>query len=208
MNVDNPLIIVTVENVNSSFSVTCSLDLRHIVLAEKNVELHKGHLTMKLRRPRATASIHSSGRIVCTGSTSVSESRVAARRFARRLQKLGYEVKLQNFKVTCVMGSCNMPFAIDLIPFSQKFSSASFVDSVRHHVVRYKIDDLKAIARVHATGYIYVLAPSIKNLRSAIKHIFPLVKACGRMQTKEEKKKYHLRNLKRYIKKYGFDKKL
>uniref|UniRef100_A0A673JUR6 Uncharacterized protein n=1 Tax=Sinocyclocheilus rhinocerous TaxID=307959 RepID=A0A673JUR6_9TELE len=43
---------------------------------------------MKLRKPRITATIWSSGKIICTGATSEVEAKLGARRLARCLQKI------------------------------------------------------------------------------------------------------------------------
>ena len=67
-----PEIDIVINNVVCSFSVRCHLNLRGIALSGRNVEYRRenGMVTMKLRRPYTTASIWSSGRITCTGSTS------------------------------------------------------------------------------------------------------------------------------------------
>ena len=51
-------------------------------------------VTMKLRRPYTTASMWSSGKITCTGANSEEQAKVAARKYARVLQKLGNVSKL------------------------------------------------------------------------------------------------------------------
>lgn len=75
-------------------------------------------ITMKLRRPYTTASIWSSGKVTCTGATSEVQAKVAARRFARSLQKLGFKVRFNNYRVVNVLGTCCMPFAIKITSFS------------------------------------------------------------------------------------------
>lgn len=77
-------------------------------------------VTMKLRKPYTTASIWSSGKITCTGATSEDQSHVAARRFARCLQKLGFKARFTNYRVVNVLGTCSMPFAIRITAFSEK----------------------------------------------------------------------------------------
>lgn len=42
------------------------------------------------------------------------DSRLAGRKYARILQRLGYEVKFNHFKVQNVVASCDMKFAISL----------------------------------------------------------------------------------------------
>lgn len=78
-------------------------------------------VTMKLRKPYTTASIWSSGKITCTGATSEDNAKIAARRFARSLQKLGFEVRFNNFRVVNVLGTCSMPFGIKINSFSAKY---------------------------------------------------------------------------------------
>lgn len=123
---DTPEIDIMINNVVCSFSVKCHLNLRQIALKGVNVEFRRenGMVTMKLRRPYTTASIWSSGRITCTGATSEDQSKIAARRYARALQKLGFEVRFQNFRVVNVLGTCRMPFGIRIISFSKKYKEA------------------------------------------------------------------------------------
>lgn len=79
---------------------------------------------MKLRKPQATATIWSSGKITCIGSKSEYDAKIASKRIARIIQRLGYqEVKFCSFKVINVLGSCSFPFCIKVIPFSEKYKS-------------------------------------------------------------------------------------
>jgi transcription initiation factor TFIID TATA-box-binding protein len=81
-------------------------------------------VTMKLRRPYTTASMWSSGKITCTGANSEDQARVAARRYARVLQKLGFSAKFHNFRVVNVLGTCTLPFGIKITQFSQTHREA------------------------------------------------------------------------------------
>ena len=112
---------IVINNVVSSFNVRCHLNLRDIALNGVNVEYRKenGMVTMKLRHPYTTASIWSSGKITCTGANSEDQARVAARRFARQLQKLGFNTRFKNYRVVNVLGTVTLPFAINIINFSQ-----------------------------------------------------------------------------------------
>ncbi|KAG8042628.1 hypothetical protein G9C98_005262 [Cotesia typhae] len=102
-----PEIDILIRNVVCSFSVRCHLNLREIALNGSNVEYRKenGMITMKLRRPYTTASIWSSGKVTCTGAETEHEAKVAARRIARSLQKLGFKVRFNNFRVVNVLGT-------------------------------------------------------------------------------------------------------
>lgn len=92
--VESPEINVAINNVVCTFSTRCHLNLKTIALNGDNVELKKaqGMLNMKLRKPSATASIWSSGKITVTGASSEDAAKIAARRIARKLQLLGFNV--------------------------------------------------------------------------------------------------------------------
>jgi transcription initiation factor TFIID TATA-box-binding protein len=47
---------------------------------------------MRLRDPKTTALIFASGKMVCTGAKSVLESNRAARKYAKIIQSLGFNV--------------------------------------------------------------------------------------------------------------------
>ncbi|KAI5613976.1 TATA box-binding protein-like protein 2 isoform X1, partial [Silurus asotus] len=58
--------------------------------------------------------------------TSEEQSRLAARKYARAVQKLGFPAKFLNFKIQNMVGSCDVRFPIrleDLVLTHQQFSS-------------------------------------------------------------------------------------
>jgi len=167
---------IVINNVVGSFSVKCHLNLRDIALRGLNVEYRRenGMVTMKLRRPYTTASMWSSGKITCTGANSEDQAKVAARRYARVLEKLGFNVKFRNFRVVNVLGTCTMPFGIKITHFSQKYKEASYEPEL-HPGVTYKIQKPKATLKIFSTGSITVTAPSVANVQAAIEKIYPLV---------------------------------
>uniref|UniRef100_G3PA81 TBP-like 1 n=1 Tax=Gasterosteus aculeatus aculeatus TaxID=481459 RepID=G3PA81_GASAC len=113
---------IIITNVVATFRVRCHLNLRTIALEGTNV-IYKpeiGKVLMKLRKPKITASIWSSGKIICTGATSEDDAKLGARRLARVLQKLGFKVRFSAFKVVNVLAVCSMPFGIQLVDFTIK----------------------------------------------------------------------------------------
>ncbi|XP_022904028.1 TATA box-binding protein-like 1 [Onthophagus taurus] len=171
-----PEIDIVINNVVCSFSVRCHLNLRDIALNGLNVEYRKenGMVTMKLRRPYTTASIWSSGKVTCTGATSEDQAKIAARRFARCLQKLGFNVRFNNYRVVNVLGTCSMPFAIRINSFSERHKEADYEPEL-HPGVTYKLKSPKATLKIFSTGSVTVTAPSVMDVQAAIEHIFPLV---------------------------------
>ena len=60
---------------------------------------------MRIREPKTTALVFASGKVVVTGAKSEDDSRLAARKFARIIQKLGFETKFTDFKIQNIVGS-------------------------------------------------------------------------------------------------------
>ena len=52
--------------------------------------------------------------MVCTGAKSEEDSRFAARKYARIIQKLGFPAKFKEFKIQNMVGSCDVKFPIRL----------------------------------------------------------------------------------------------
>ena len=69
---------------------------------------------MRIRDPKTTALIFASGKMVCTGAKSEEQSRLAARKYARIVQKLGFPAKFTEFKIQNIVGSCDVKFPIRL----------------------------------------------------------------------------------------------
>src|ERR1700709_996620 len=69
---------------------------------------------MRIREPKTTALIFASGKMVVTGAKSEDHSRLASRKYARIIQKLGFDAKFTEFKIQNIVGSCDVKFPIRL----------------------------------------------------------------------------------------------
>ena len=69
---------------------------------------------MRIRDPKTTALIFASGKMVVTGAKSEDDSRLASRKYARIVQKLGFDAKFSEFKIQNIVGSCDVHFPIRL----------------------------------------------------------------------------------------------
>jgi len=69
---------------------------------------------MRIREPKTTALIFASGKMVVTGAKSEDDSRLASRKYARIVQKLGFDAKFAEFKIQNIVGSCDVKFPIRL----------------------------------------------------------------------------------------------
>uniref|UniRef100_A0A182NHS7 TATA box-binding protein-like 1 n=1 Tax=Anopheles dirus TaxID=7168 RepID=A0A182NHS7_9DIPT len=186
---DQPEIDIVINNVVCSFSVRCHLNLQEIARCANNVEFRRenGMVTMKLRRPYTTASIWSSGKITCTGATSEHQAKIAARRYSRCLQKLGFNVRFRNFRIVNVLGTCSMPWGIMIVNFSERYKKDASYEPELHPGVTYKLQSPKATLKIFSTGSITVTAASVAFVQAAIEQIFPLVYEFRKKRTPLEK---------------------
>lgn len=122
-------ILPQLQNIVSTVNLSCKLDLKTIALQARNAEYNPKRFAaviMRIREPRTTALIFSSGKMVCTGAKSEDDSRLAARKYARIIQKLGFNAKFLDFKIQNMVGSCDVKFPIrleGLVLTHGKFSS-------------------------------------------------------------------------------------
>ena len=180
MDSGNESIDIIVTNVVATFTTLCPLVLRTIALNGFNViyKPEAGQVQMKLRKPKITASIWSSGKIMCAGATSEEESKRGARRIARCLQKLGFKVRFSSFRVVNVLAVCYMPFAIHLIDFTKNnFRNASYEPEL-HPAATYRIKKIKATVQVFSTGSITITGPNVKNVVKGVERVYPLLFQC------------------------------
>jgi transcription initiation factor TFIID TATA-box-binding protein len=61
--------------------------------------------------------------MVCTGAKSEQDSLLAARKYARMIQKLDFPVSFSEFKIQNIVGSCDVKFPIRLDDLHNKNKS-------------------------------------------------------------------------------------
>eukprot|EP00475_Leptophrys_vorax_P032060 TRINITY_DN4907_c0_g1_i4.p1 TRINITY_DN4907_c0_g1~~TRINITY_DN4907_c0_g1_i4.p1 ORF type:complete len:255 (-),score=23.56 TRINITY_DN4907_c0_g1_i4:297-1061(-) len=111
-------IVPVLQNIVSTVNMDCRLDLKTIALRARNAEYNPKRFAaviIRIREPKTTALVFASGKMVCTGAKSEEQSRLAARKYARIIQKLGFDqVKFKDFKIQNIVGSCDVRFPIKL----------------------------------------------------------------------------------------------
>ncbi|KAJ7173776.1 TBP-domain-containing protein [Mycena filopes] len=110
-------IVPTLQNIVATVNLDCRLDLKTIALHARNAEYNPKRFAaviMRIRDPKTTALIFASGKMVVTGAKSEDDSRLASRKYARIVQKLGFEAKFSEFKIQNIVGSCDVRFPIRL----------------------------------------------------------------------------------------------
>jgi transcription initiation factor TFIID TATA-box-binding protein len=106
-----------IENVVCTVDLKHKLKLRKIALLALNSEYNPRQLNaviMKIKNPNTTALIFSCGKMICTGANNIKQARLSARRFARIIQKIGFQVDFSDFVIQNLVGSIDLGYGIHL----------------------------------------------------------------------------------------------
>jgi transcription initiation factor TFIID TATA-box-binding protein len=111
-------IVVQVQNIVASVDLGCTVDLKQLAMHARNAEYNPKRFSavvLRLRHPAATALVFHSGKIMVTGTRTEHDCRLAARKFARLVQKLGNEdARFVSFQIHNMVGTADLRFPVQL----------------------------------------------------------------------------------------------
>ena len=119
---------VRMVNCVCTFSIGLNhLDLCNVVRLIPFCEFNKRKFaaaSLRLRHPRSTCLIFSSGNLVVTGCRSESEALLASYRYCALLrQHLGLCMRLQKFRIQNLVAAAKMPWNVDLVAIARKWQT-------------------------------------------------------------------------------------
>uniref|UniRef100_A0A8C2NME0 TATA-box-binding protein n=1 Tax=Capra hircus TaxID=9925 RepID=A0A8C2NME0_CAPHI len=168
------------QNIVSTVNLGCKLDLKTIALRARNAEYNPKRFAaviMRIREPRTTALIFSSGKMVCTGAKSEEQSRLAARKYARVVQKLGFPAKFLDFKIQNMVGSCDVKFPIrleGLVLTHQQFSS---YEPELFPGLIYRMIKPRIVLLIFVSGKVVLTGAKVRaEIYEAFENIYPILK--------------------------------
>jgi hypothetical protein len=111
-------IVPVVKNVDIMVSLGCIIDLTRVARKLPNCEFDprkRSGAILRLRNPKATGTLFKSGNLRCMGASSEFLALCAARKFARKVARLGmYKLHFRKFRVTNIMASADVGFPTDV----------------------------------------------------------------------------------------------
>ena len=166
-------------NVVSTFQLNTKLDLRKIVQKARNAEYNPKRFAgaiMRIANPKSTALIFQTGKIVCTGTKSIEESKIASKKFAKIIKKIGYTIRYSNFNVQNIVGSCDVRFPITLRTlFDSNTEFCQFEPEVFPGLV-YRMASPKVTLLVFSTGKVVLTgAKDEDSLNYAYRNIYKIL---------------------------------
>ncbi|XP_055300153.1 uncharacterized protein LOC129567362 [Sitodiplosis mosellana] len=177
----DPAILPQLQNIVSTVNLNCKLDLKKIALHARNAEYNPKRFAaviMRIREPRTTALIFSSGKMVCTGAKSEEDSRLAARKYARIIQKLGFTAKFLDFKIQNMVGSCDVKFPIRLEGLVLTHSKFSSYEPELFPGLIYRMVKPRIVLLIFVSGKVVLTGAKVRQeIYDAFDNIYPILKS-------------------------------
>ncbi|XP_054708122.1 uncharacterized protein LOC129217807 [Uloborus diversus] len=173
-------IIPKVHNVVCSVDLGCTLDLLKIALRLRNAEYNPKRfhaVVMRILEPRTAALIFRTGRIVVTGARSEAAAHLAARKYARLIQKLGFDVKFIDFKIQNMVASCDVKFPVQIERlYSSHYQFSNYEPEIFPGLI-YRMVKPRLVLLIFVSGKIVLTGgKSRADLKESFENIYPILK--------------------------------
>jgi transcription initiation factor TFIID TATA-box-binding protein len=170
-------IVPTLQNIVATVNLDCRLDLKTIALHARNAEYNPKRFAaviMRIRDPKTTALIFASGKMVVTGAKSEDDSKLASRKYARIIQKLGFAAKFTDFKIQNIVGSCDIKFPIRLEGLASKHHPFSSYEPELFPGLIYRMIKPKIVLLIFVSGKIVLTGAKVREeIYQAFETIYP-----------------------------------
>lgn len=172
-------LVPTLHNIVATVNLECRLDLKTIALHARNAEYNPKRfaaVVMRIREPKTTALIFASGRMVITGAKSEEFCRLAARKFARIIQKLGFPAKFSEFKIQNIVGRCDVKFPVRLEGLAFSHGHFSSYEPELFPGLIYRMVKPKVVLLIFVSGKIVLTGAKVREeIYQAFENIYPVL---------------------------------
>jgi transcription initiation factor TFIID TATA-box-binding protein len=173
-------VVPNVQNVVSTVSLGIQLDLKRIALKAKNAEYNPRRFAaviMRIRDPKTTALIFSSGKMVITGAKSEESSKVACKKYARIIQRLGYgHAKFLDFRIQNIVASCDIRFPVRLESLAHAHNQFCSYEPELFPGLIYRMITPKVVLLIFVSGKLVLTgAKERKDIYQAFSNIYSVL---------------------------------
>jgi len=173
-------IVPTLQNIVATVDLGVKLDLKAIALGARNAEYNPKRFAaviIRIRDPKTTALIFASGKMVVTGAKSEDSARVAARKFAKTIARLGFPQEFKDFKVQNIVGSCDVKFPIRLEGLSYTHQLFCSYEPELFPGLIFRMKQPKIVLLIFVSGKVVLTGAKTRDqIYEAFEKIYPLLK--------------------------------
>lgn len=173
-------IVPVIQNVVATTNLGVQLDLKRIALRARNAEYNPKRFAaviMRIREPKTTALIFSSGKIVVTGAKSEKESSRASRKYAKIVYKLGYDkAKFTEFTVQNIVASCDVHFPVRLEGLAHAHNNFCSYEPELFPGLIYRMMKPKIVLLIFVSGKVVLTGAKVRQeIYDAFDNIYPVL---------------------------------
>ncbi|GLJ39013.1 hypothetical protein SUGI_0795320 [Cryptomeria japonica] len=118
---------------------------------------------MRIREPKSMALIFASGKMFCTGAKSEQQSKLAARKYARIIQKMRFLAHFKDFKIQNIVGSCDVKFPIRLEGLASSHGAFSSYEPELFLGLIYWMKQPKVVLLIFVSGKIVLTGEKVRD---------------------------------------------
>lgn len=172
---------IKVQNCVSTVHLGCDLKLLDIYCRTRFSEYNPARfhgVVMKIIDPRATALVFRSGKVLCTGLRNEHDSYIAARKFARIIQKLGYPAKFLDFKIQNFIATADLRFPIRLEALQQAHGQFASYEPELFPGLVYRMVRPRVVLLIFVNGKIVFTGGKTRaEIHEALEIIYPILRS-------------------------------
>ncbi len=165
---------VHIEDVTVSMKLGVDVPLDRMVSDEENAEYEaedSSGVVYRIKEPRATALLFSSGKIVCTGTKSIREAEDAMRIVVEKVRELGVELPSEPvMEIERIVAAFRLKDAVNLGELAPKLEGASY-DTEKHPGIVCRTEEPAAEFLILERKIICTCGRSIKEVQAAMKNL-------------------------------------
>ncbi|KAK8815360.1 hypothetical protein WA158_003572 [Blastocystis sp. Blastoise] len=178
-------ITIQIQNVVATSDFGSKINLETIPKKVRNAEYNPkrfGAVIMRIRDPKSTALIFSSGKVVCAGTKTIDDANKALLKYRKIINKC---VKLHNTGNTKInttihnivgVADCRFPIKLEGLSIDN-IESCTYEPELFSGLV-YRLANPKVVALVFVSGKVVITgAKTTEDLKKAFNSLFPLLKA-------------------------------
>lgn len=184
---------ITLNNVVASFNIGLksefSINLLNMVMRGFNMELRSGRqfAQVRLRSPKCSANVFSSGKVTIVGNTCKDDARLAATKLTRRIKKMvetfpdiinakmvkfsSETIKTKRFRIVNIWASTQLPWAVKLNQFAADHRDCDYEPELSA-AITYHITEPKSCVKIFSTGNLIIQSQKIENIQPIIRFIY------------------------------------
>lgn len=168
-----------IQNIVVTANLNTNIDLRKVACLLRNVEYDPKRFSAviaRIRKPKTTALIFNSGKIVVTAAKSHQDADLAVRKFGKLIQELGYDVKICDFKIQNIVASSSMNFTIHLGKLAvQHYKNCCYEPEI-FPGLRYRMEKPAVTILIFISGKLIITGAKVeKDILEAFNIIYPII---------------------------------